>query len=249
MPVLSPFRPVLLLLLFGDRIRVVLGRLMPEVWSAPSPVPDAPPPPAPPALDRFPSRSVSPPSADRLVSAFRAPGLDSSWANGMADASGLPAAAEPAPDPPLEPADPPPPAPPLAPPATSRALPAEPVPAPAAAAAAADSSPKFAFCSSTLFGGRREKGGEEREREREKEEVVRLGLRLRERERKDGGFRFQWVARTDGRKGRTRFVGRLAGILNGGISEGEVKCTSQTDIYTRVVREECESVRVMCVCV
>lgn len=112
---------------------------------AASPAPAAPP-------DRLPSRSESPPRADRLVRAFNAPGLESSWANGMADASGLlamPLLATAALDAaatllapvllplpllgssgfPVEPADP----------------------------VAAPSSPRFAFCSSTLLG--KEKGG------------------------------------------------------------------------------------------
>lgn len=38
---------------------------------------------------RPPSKSERPPSACRLDSAFRAPGLVSNWARGMADAKGL----------------------------------------------------------------------------------------------------------------------------------------------------------------
>lgn len=127
-----------------------------------SPTPVAP-------LDRLPSRSDSPPRADRLVRAFSAPGLESSWASGMAEASGLLAMA-------LALAT-----------AAELELPAvllEPVlplefgssgftevPVLAVPEAAA-SSPRFAFCSSTLLG-----------KEREKEEVVRLG-----REKKDLRF-------------------------------------------------------------
>lgn len=109
-----------------------------------NPTPEAP-------LDRLPSRSDNPPRADRLVNAFSAPGLESSWANGMAEASGLLAMALAAallePDPEL-----PEPEPLLV--VGSRGFTAEPVPVVPEPAA---SSPRFAFCSSTLLGEERER--------------------------------------------------------------------------------------------
>lgn len=112
----------------------------------PRPTPAAP-------LDSPPSRSESPPRADRLVRAFSAPGFDRSWANGMAEASGLLAMAlaaallEPAPELP-EPE--------LLLVFGSRGFTPEAV---LGGPEAPASSPRFAFCSSTLLGEEREREG------------------------------------------------------------------------------------------
>lgn len=74
----------MLLLVLGERIRVVLGRFTPVVWIGATAA--AP-------LDRLPSRSVKLPRADRLFSALSVPGLASNCASGMAVASGLDTAA------------------------------------------------------------------------------------------------------------------------------------------------------------
>lgn len=56
---------------------IVLARCTPVVWTGG------------PRLDKFPNKSVKPPSADKLVSALSAPGFESNWANGIAEANAL----------------------------------------------------------------------------------------------------------------------------------------------------------------